>query len=43
MKVALIGYGYWGINLARTITNTGGYELITIFDEDIDRINEAKK
>ena len=43
MKVALIGYGYWGINLARTITNTDGYELITIFDEDLGRISEAKK
>lgn len=43
MKVALIGYGYWGINLARTITNTDGYELVTIFDEDIDRVHEAKK
>ena len=43
MKVALIGYGYWGINLAKTITNTDGYELTTIFDEDINRINEAKK
>ncbi len=43
MKVALIGYGYWGINLARTIINTSGYELIIIFDEDINRINEAKK
>jgi len=43
MKVALIGYGYWGINLARTITNTSGYELVIIFDEDINRINEAKK
>lgn len=43
MKVALIGYGYWGINLARTILNTNGYDLVTIFDEDINRINEAKK
>jgi predicted dehydrogenase len=43
MRVALIGYGYWGINLARTITNTEGYELVTIFDEDIDRIHEARK
>ena len=43
MKVALIGYGYWGINLARTISQTDGYELVTIFDEDIERINEAKK
>jgi predicted dehydrogenase len=43
MKVVLIGYGYWGINIARTISNTDGLELVTIFDEDIDRINEAKK
>lgn len=43
MKVALIGYGYWGINLARTISNIDGYELVTIFDGDINRINEAKK
>jgi len=43
MKVALIGYGYWGINIAKTIQNTKGIELITIFDEDIDRIGEAKK
>lgn len=43
MKVALIGYGYWGINLAKTINNTQGYELITIFDENISRVNEAQK
>lgn len=43
MKAALIGYGYWGINIARTIKNTSGIELVTIFDEDIERINEAKK
>jgi len=43
MKVALIGYGYWGINIARTISNTNELELVSIFDEDIDRINEAKK
>jgi len=43
MKVALIGYGYWGINLARTISQTKGYDLVTIFDEDINRISEAKK
>jgi len=43
MKVALIGYGYWGINLAREINNTDGYELVTIFDEDRERVNEAKK
>lgn len=43
MKVALIGYGYWGVNLAKTITATDGYELAIIYDEDIARIDEAKK
>jgi predicted dehydrogenase len=43
MKVALIGYGYWGMNLARTINSIDSYELKIIFDEDIDRINKAKK
>jgi predicted dehydrogenase len=43
MRVALIGYGYWGINLARTITKNPDIELVSIFDEDIERINEAKK
>ena len=43
MKVALIGYGYWGINIARTINQIEGIELVTIFDEDIERVNEAKK
>ncbi|WP_373002810.1 Gfo/Idh/MocA family protein [Sulfurimonas sp.] len=43
MKVALIGYGYWGINLAKAIDNTVGYELINIFDEHADRVSEAKK
>lgn len=43
MKVALIGYGYWGINLARTINNIDNLELVAIFDNDINRINDAKK
>lgn len=43
MKVALIGYGYWGINLARTINSFEHIDLVTIFDNDINRINDAKK
>lgn len=43
MKTALIGYGYLGINIARTIKEIKDIELVTIFDEDIERINEAKK
>lgn len=43
MNVALIGYGYWGINLAKTIHNSSDIELVSIFDNDINRINDAKK
>jgi predicted dehydrogenase len=43
LKTALIGYGYWGRNIARTINETEGLELVTIFDEDKERIKEAKK
>lgn len=43
MKVALIGYGYWGINLAKAIYSNKNYELISIFDNDENRINEAMK
>jgi predicted dehydrogenase len=43
MKVGLIGYGYWGINLAKTITNTENLELVSIFDMDKDRIAQAKE
>jgi len=41
MKISLIGYGYWGRNIARTLKEEG-YEFI-IFDEDKTQINEAKK
>jgi predicted dehydrogenase len=43
LKIALIGYGYWGRNIARTIDETNGMQLLTIFDEDKERIKEAKK
>jgi predicted dehydrogenase len=43
MKTALIGYGYWGRNIARTIDETNGMQLLTIFDEDKERVKEAKK
>lgn len=43
MKVALIGYGYWGINLARTISQNKDYDLVSIFDNDIFRVSEAEK
>jgi predicted dehydrogenase len=43
MRVALIGYGYWGINLARTISKNSNFELYSIFDADRVRVDEAKK
>jgi predicted dehydrogenase len=32
-----------GRNIARTINETEGLELVTIFDEDKERVKEAKK
>jgi predicted dehydrogenase len=37
IKVGLIGYGYWGPNLARNLTETGGFELAAIAEERPDR------
>ena len=30
MKVALVGYGYWGINLAKTINANPNYENVIL-------------
>ncbi|MDO7252332.1 Gfo/Idh/MocA family protein [Helicobacter cappadocius] len=43
MKVAIIGYGYWGVNIAKCIFKNPNFELKTIYDEDKSRIQEAKK
>lgn len=47
MKVAIIGYGYWGINIAKTISKSKdrgiGFEIETIFDMDDSRVQEAHK
>lgn len=47
MRVAIIGYGYWGINIARTIEKLKergvGFEIETIFDMDSSRVREAQK
>lgn len=43
MKVALIGYGYWGINLARTINLNPNLELYSIFDVSNERLENARK
>lgn len=43
IKCAIIGYGYWGINIAKSLDKWGLFEIETIFDEDIARIKEAQK
>ncbi|MCE3047645.1 Gfo/Idh/MocA family protein [Helicobacter kayseriensis] len=43
IKCAIIGYGYWGINIAKSLDKWGLFEIETIFDEDISRIKEAQK
>lgn len=43
MKTAIVGYGYWGINIAKSVFKNPNLELFTIFDEDQSRVEEAKK
>lgn len=43
INIALIGYGYWGINLARVIKNNPDCELIAIVDIDETKRNKAKQ
>lgn len=42
LKISLIGYGYWGRNIARTLKELN-IKIETIFDLDKNQINEAKK
>lgn len=43
IEAAVIGYGYWGINVAKSIKNSLYFNLNTIFDNDPLRILEAQK
>lgn len=43
MKVALVGFGYWGPNLARNIAETDGLELAAIADHDPARLALAAR
>jgi len=42
LKISLIGYGYWGRNIARTLKELN-LKIESIFDEDKNQIKEAKK
>ncbi len=43
MKVALIGYGYWGKNIARNFSLSSNFELHTICDLNKENLENAKK
>lgn len=43
MKVALLGYGYWGKNIARNFSLSSKFELHTICDLDKKNLEMAKK
>ena len=43
LRVALVGYGYWGPNLARTLDALPGVELAVVCDEDPERRAEARR
>lgn len=37
VRVGLVGYGYWGPNLARNLNELPGCELVAVADRDVDR------
>jgi len=43
IKVALIGYGYWGSKLARNFQNSNFFNLVSIVDISEKNLNKAKK
>jgi predicted dehydrogenase len=43
IKVGLIGYGYWGPNLARNLAETRGLELVAVADGRSDRRDAAAR
>ena len=43
LKVALIGYGYWGTKLARNFQNLEVFKLISIVDKKAKNLALAKK
>lgn len=43
MKTGLIGYGYWGPNLARNVINNASFSLACVCDTNPSRLNHLKK
>jgi predicted dehydrogenase len=42
LRVGVIGYGYWGPNLARNFYELSGSELVTIVDRKVDQLERAR-
>jgi predicted dehydrogenase len=43
MKIAVVGYGYWGPNLVRNLADTPDVELAWCIDKRVDRLELVKK
>lgn len=43
LNCVLIGYGYWGPNIARSIAKIGDVKLVAIIDQDQEKIDQANK
>lgn len=42
IKIGIIGYGYWGPNIARNFNACQGMELVSICDINVNRLNLAR-
>lgn len=43
MKIALIGYGYWGPNLAKNLYINKNIEFVGICDQNLTKLKKPKK
>ncbi|MEO1515090.1 MAG: Gfo/Idh/MocA family oxidoreductase [Bacteroidota bacterium] len=43
IKVAVVGYGYWGPNLVRNFSNTEGCEVAYVFDLSASQLERVRK
>lgn len=43
IRIGVIGYGYWGPNVARNIHNVEGAQLVAICDKSLDALKQAKQ
>ena len=43
IKIGLIGFGYWGPNLARNFSHDPGFELAAVCDFSADRLERARR